>query len=269
MFKIITLAFILAISASANAEDKKPDAAQAAPAAAKPAEINPKAAPAENFVFNPSSLKEELLYDVSYGNKNAKNKIVEYASLSCIHCKDFHEQVFYKLKESFVDKGDVYFVHRNYPLNMPAMKATKLVECVAKPEDRAVMLGALYKSQSQWAYVASEEALKDRLKDIAKIGGIDEAKFKSCYDDKSIEEKIIENMKRANTELGITGTPTIFLNGVKYEGERTVEAMSIAITGGVSPAAATSTPAPAEAAKPSEKTPEANAAPAKTEEKKQ
>ena len=55
-------------------------------------------------------LNSTLQNDITYGSESAPVAIVEYASLSCSHCKYFHDDVFKPLKKNYIDSGKVKFV---------------------------------------------------------------------------------------------------------------------------------------------------------------
>ena len=53
-----------------------------------------------NELMEPGPLPE-----LSLGKDDAPVTIVEYASLTCGHCANFHNTVFPKIKEKYVDSG--------------------------------------------------------------------------------------------------------------------------------------------------------------------
>lgn len=163
--------------------------------------------------------------DIVLGKSDAPVTVVEYSSLSCPHCANFHEKEFEKIQTQFIDAGQVKFVIRAFPLNAPALKGTQLVECV-KPEERVKFLKVLFAMQPKWAF---SESYMESLKQIAAVGGVSEEAFDACMADKSKEEAIIKNVEEASTKLGINGTPTFFINGKKLEDSPTAENMSEAI----------------------------------------
>ena len=63
--------------------------------------INAKAA--ENSILD---VKDNDFY---IGEENAPITIIEYASMSCSHCADFHNDTLAELKEEFIDTGKVKF----------------------------------------------------------------------------------------------------------------------------------------------------------------
>jgi len=174
-------------------------------------------------------LNKELEFDVIYGDRDAPVTITEYASLSCHHCKNFYEKVFLGLKKKYIDEGKVRLVYRHAPNNLPAIKAAMLVECAEKNKKKQKFIGALFKSQHEWAYVGSPEELEKNLRVVSKIGGINDETFEKCYKDDAMEKRIIELQLKARTELKVDSTPTVFVNDKKFFEERSVETFSSVI----------------------------------------
>ena len=72
------------------------------------------------FVSNKLGAKEILDVtesDFVIGNENAPITIIEYASLSCSHCADFHINTLPEIVNEYVDSGKVKFVFRDFPFN--------------------------------------------------------------------------------------------------------------------------------------------------------
>ena len=63
------------------------------------------------------------------GNLNAPNTLIEYASLSCVHCANFHNQKLPEIKEKLIKKGKLQYIYRDFPLDMPAMLAAMVTNC--------------------------------------------------------------------------------------------------------------------------------------------
>lgn len=171
-------------------------------------------------------LGKELPFDVLYGDANAPVTVVEYASLSCHHCKDFYEKVFSEAKEPYIDSGKIKFIFRHFPLNYPALRGAQLVECSDSMEKKHSIIASLFKSQEEWAYAKSEEDFLGKLKTIAKISGIGEEKFNACIADEKKEKAILENQVEAGKVLNVSATPTIFINGKIFAEERSYENFS-------------------------------------------
>lgn len=167
--------------------------------------------------------------DIIIGDNNAIVTMVEYSSLSCPHCANFHETILPTLEKEFITTGKAKLVVRYFPLNEPALKASQVVECAGKTGlKRESFIKVLFDMQQQWAM--SESFLKD-LKQIALVGGMDSATFDSCVADKDSETQILAARQEAGTKLNIEATPTFFINGMKYEGEYSVAGFRKALEG--------------------------------------
>ena len=95
--------------------------------------------------------------DITYGNKNAKVVIIEYASLSCPHCASFHQESFEKIKEKYIDTNKVLFIHRDFILNQSSLLATTLLNCYKEEykqdqKKQHNLIKILFKTQESWAF---------------------------------------------------------------------------------------------------------------------
>ncbi len=171
------------------------------------------------------SLLEIKPYDVVYGDSKAPVTIVEYASLSCSHCADFHTKQLPELRKNYLDTGKAKLVLRQFPLNAPALKGAQLVSC-AGTDEQIKFIKVLFEMQSDWAF---NEKYMESLKQIAAVGGISGEKFDACMNDKAFEDALIAKSQEASEKLGIQGTPAFFLGDKPYTGELTSAALGEAI----------------------------------------
>lgn len=163
-----------------------------------------------------SILYKEIEGDFALGNKDAPITIVEYASLSCGHCATFHEKILPDLTKNYIDKGLVRFIQRNFPLNEPALKATQFALCISDSDKKYYdIIKVLFSTQSEWLV----KEYVEKLENIAKLKNISSEQFYSCLSNKEIEDKILKQMGFAKNELSISSTPTVFVNGVKYNAD--------------------------------------------------
>jgi len=183
-------------------------------AADKPTEapVDPKAA---------GDLLKPRADDNILGETRAPITLIEYASLSCPHCKAFAGEIVPKLDEKYVKTGKLKYIYRHFPLNGPALKGAMLVDCVPR-EDHYTYIQVLFDTQSKWAFTL--DYVND-LKNIAELGGMAEADFDACMNNKKLEEKIAANRLIAEKQLKVSSTPTIFIDG-KLTEERDFTALS-------------------------------------------
>ena len=121
-----------------------------------------------------------------------------------------------KLKAKWIDTGKAKLVFRDFPLDEPALRAAMVARC-APPERYFGFIDALF---------AGQEQLGARPHDYEGGAGADRAarrhrarsKFQACIDDKAIENKVVASRLVATQQLGVSSTPTFFINGTKFDG---------------------------------------------------
>lgn len=165
----------------------------------------------------------EALQPKSLGEESAPIKMVEFASLTCGHCARFHNEVFPLLKKEYIDNGKIYFTYNDFPLDKFALKASVIARCSGN-EKYFSFLKVLYKKQSDWT--SSQDPFKSLLK-IAKLGGLKNDEIKVCVGNQSIEDGILKKRLNSTKKFDITATPTIYINGKKYDGDLTYEALKL------------------------------------------
>lgn len=155
------------------------------------------------------------LADIVLGPDDAAVTIIEYASLSCGHCKRFHETVYPQLKKKYVDTGKVRFIYRDFPLDNRAAAAAMLSRCIGDDKTYS-MISVLFEQQEDWAYVRGDPTPK--LLEIAKQAGFTEETFNSCLKNEDQFKKILAGRERAAKVFGVSSTPTFFINGERLKG---------------------------------------------------
>ena len=144
--------------------------------------------------------------------------IIEYASLSCIHCKDFHDKRLPKIIEEYVNTKKVRIVFRDFPLNYPALMGSMLLQCIDK-KIRYDYLSALFTLQSKWVKPDSEIVKKELFK-ILQTGGMTKDQFNECLNNTDLEQKILQGLMDAQNEFKIGTTPSFLINGILIEGNK-------------------------------------------------
>ncbi len=168
-----------------------------------------------------SELLKILPNDYVIGDSDAKVLIIEYASLSCPHCAVFYREAYEKIKEDYISKGKVKFIYRDFPLNQQALTAGTIAECIAKDskenatEKYHETIKILFKTQDSWAF---DPKYDEKLEAIMKLDGMGQERFKSCINDKKLQDKILAKRMDASNSLQIRSTPTFFVNGEISEG---------------------------------------------------
>ena len=167
----------------------------------------------------------EALKEKKIGTEEANIEIIEFASLTCGHCAKFHNEVFPKIKKEFIDTGKVSFIYQDFPLDKFALKASVIARCSGEKKFFS-FLKVLYSKQKDWT--RTEDPFRSLLK-IAKLGGLKNDEIKVCVGNKSIEDGILKQRLNASKKFDIKATPTLYINGEKYDGDLTFEALKLKI----------------------------------------
>lgn len=168
---------------------------------------------------------DEMLAERALGDEAAPVTIVEYSSLGCPHCAEFHAKTLPQIKEAYIDTGKVRLVYRDYPLGGAAMAAALIARCV-EPSRYFGFIDILYRGQATWA--ASTKPLDD-LKQLSRFAGLSEADFNACLENRALLQGIQGQASQAQKEAGIQSTPTFFVNERKIVGAQGFEAFKAAI----------------------------------------
>lgn len=205
---------------AAVADPAKPaDATAAAPAApAAPVEI-PKS---EGSVDVAKLLTPGLLKDIFIGKDDAKVTIVEYASMTCPHCRHFHETTLPQLTKKYIDSGKVRLVLREFPFDPRASAAFMLARCAGDDKYYA-MVGALFQQQENWARADDAKAA---LLQLSRLAGFSQDSFDKCLTNQELLNQVNASRERASKDFGVESTPTFFINGQRYPGAMTIEQFS-------------------------------------------
>ncbi|MDA9722943.1 DsbA family protein [Candidatus Pelagibacter sp.] len=148
------------------------------------------------------------------GNVDAKVKLVVFESLTCSHCADFHKNVYPSLKKDFIDNGLISIEFRNFPLDIAAFNASKIAHC--RNDGKSEILHHLYNKQSDWVRGSTIEDLNKNLKRVVQESGF-KLDFDNCIADSKIEDFILEDRIDGAKNFKIEATPTLIINGKKFE----------------------------------------------------
>lgn len=169
---------------------------------------------------------EAMLAERALGDPQAKVTIVEYSSLTCPHCAEFHQNVLPQIKAEYIDTGMVRWVFRDFPLDGRAMGAAMIARCV--PAERYFgFIDMLFRDQQAWA--RSTDPLTD-LKVRAQLAGLAPADVDACLADKALLQGIQARAQEAQKQDGIDGTPSFRMNGQKIAPNHSFDEFKSVIT---------------------------------------
>ncbi len=170
------------------------------------------------------------------GNPDAPVKFLEYASLTCPHCRDFSRDASLSLRDNYVKSGKVSWEFRSFPLNPIDVAATLLATCRG-PGPVFKLVEQTYAEQDKWVlpFQKLTKEQTDRIGampenqqflGLAKAGGLDAfyrmrglsaADAEACLTDKAKIDAIVAMRDRGIKEDKVEGTPTFIINGTKVD----------------------------------------------------
>ena len=164
-------------------------------------------------------LLEVVSDDYIKGNKDASVTIVEYLDFECEACGAYYPLV-KQLAEEF--KNDVRFVNRYFPLpgHKNGLPAALAVEAAGKQGKYWEMHNILFDNQKNWGEKQSPDPAI--FEGYAKQIGLNMDQYKKDVGSNEVKERVNRD-KNSGTKLGVSGTPTFFLNGEKIPNPKTPE----------------------------------------------
>jgi protein-disulfide isomerase len=172
-------------------------------------------------VDNDELLKPGPLGDKILGDENAPVTIVEYASMTCGHCANFHKGTWPALKTQYIDTGKVRFIFREFPLDPVAAAAFMLARCA--PADKYFdIVDIMFEQQRTWAFTDNPY---QSLLDFSKQIGFTQESFEECLTNQGMLDAVNAVKDRGAGEFGVNSTPTFFINGEKVSGALSIDDM--------------------------------------------
>lgn len=164
--------------------------------------------------------------DFHKGSPDAKVKIAEFVDFQCPACGTASKTM-RQLHTEFGDK--VLIVFKNFPLSSDcntsvqtkmhahACAAAKLARCAGANGKFWELHNQLFDNQTN----INETSVIAWAKEY---GGLNDVQIKECLVSKDVALKIQDDARQAN-EAGLQGTPTIFFNGQKYNGNADIDSL--------------------------------------------
>ena len=140
------------------------------------------------------------------GNSNAKFTVIEYADFQCPYCAKMHEAM-----KSIMKEADTRWVFRQFPLpgHPLAAKAAEAAECAGDQGKFWEYSDALFELKAPMA----EGTFLKTAQDL----GLDWMVFSVCLNSGKYSS-VVAAQHEAGVKNKITGTPTFYLNGKRFDG---------------------------------------------------
>lgn len=151
--------------------------------------------------------------DMSLGRSDAKVTVIEYASVTCSHCADWHATVWPAFKARYVDTGKVRFVLRELTTEPVAWSngGFLVARCAGKANYFKV-IDALFDGQAKLFETGDYAAW---LAAAGAAGGLSAAEAEACTLSEPGLNALYARMEASQREHDVNSTPTLFVNDRK------------------------------------------------------
>jgi protein-disulfide isomerase len=144
------------------------------------------------------------------GDPNAPVTVVDYSDFSCSFCAELAPSIDQAIEE-YVADGQVRFIYKPMTFLGPqSVEAGKAAYCAAEQGyfwEMHDQIWDIYATSSPSGYTQRNLTTHAEV-----ISGLNMTQWQSCYSDPATVEAL-QAVDQEATQLGVTGTPTVFLNG--------------------------------------------------------
>jgi protein-disulfide isomerase len=186
------------------------------------ADIDPGSTAAPN---SPTSTEEMPRFEIPIdddpylGPEDAPIVIVEFSDFNCGFCRRFHDETFDELMQSYPDQ--IRFVYRDFPItSAESFVAAQAAQCAFEQGDFWAYHDLLFSGQLPLGMDAYERYATEL--------GLDSEELLNCVNSERYAEEVSEDAGFASN-LGVTGTPTFFINGVPLVGAQPLSQFALVI----------------------------------------
>lgn len=161
----------------------------------------------ENLPRYEVSINED---DPALGSADAPITIIEFADFQCPFCQRHAQETYPRLVEQYGDQ--IRFVFKDFPLTSIHAEAfpSALAGQCAQEQDA-------FWSFHDLLFSGRLELSRDTYLAYAEELGLDVEAFTTCIDDQTYAQSVQEDYN-LGTDLGVSSTPTFFINGIAVVG---------------------------------------------------
>ena len=123
--------------------------------------------------------------DLRMGDPRAPVTMIEYASLTCPYCAQFHSLVLPQIEERYIATGRVRLIFRNFILNQYDLYAAMISRCMG-PGKIYAFQERLFQTQPEWL----DGNIIGNLARIAAEEGMDRETFDGCLTNEELRNHL-------------------------------------------------------------------------------
>ncbi len=159
------------------------------------------------------------------GKADAPITIIAYESLLCPHCASFHTGALPKIKETYVDKGLVKIVFREFPGDRdnpwPAIPAM-MARCLGKDQYFAA-IDMMFREQEKWSAAQNGQQFLDNIFSYGRLAGMTRPQFDACLKDNDMLRAMYDRWREGLQKHGVRSTPHFVIGDTTISGNRPFE----------------------------------------------
>lgn len=175
----------------------------------------------------PSAVVDDGFRGYTLGRDDAPVEVTEYGDFECPACAGFATIQMPTIKTQLIATGKLRWRYRDYPLPMHpyARLAAHAAQCAGEQGKFWEMHDQLFYNHS-WAQTGRDPSRQFR--DLARATGVDVARYDACMESGRYASRI-EFARQEGEQRLVDGTPTFYINGVKYTGRSNSDAFKAAV----------------------------------------
>lgn len=150
------------------------------------------------------------------GDSSAKVWLVVVSDFQCPYCKQWHDESFARIVDTYVKPGKIRVAYLNFPLNMHphAQEAAEAAMCASVQGKFWQMHDAIFATQNAWA---EKPAVGTTFDSLAASTGVSMPAWRQCVSSHATAALIAADRERTGRS-GVRSTPTFFVGNRVVEG---------------------------------------------------
>ena len=166
--------------------------------------------------------------DIVRGSADAPLTLIEYASITCGACGQFHNNVLTEIKPKYVESGQLKIITREVLRAPGVVDAAGFAVARCAGDDKYYdVLDDIFKNQIGLFSAIQAGGTNQFLKVVAGRHGLDGAAYEACINDQDLRQTLGE-ISETGSKGGVRATPTLFLNGRELGGSTVLTAEGLA-----------------------------------------
>lgn len=150
------------------------------------------------------------------GSETAPVTIVEFSDYQCPFCRSFYNSTLPQLRREYVDTGKVRFIYKDFPLSFhpQARRYAEAARCAGDQGKYFDMHDKIFQEQEKLGQGTVDVPFD---KQWAADLGLDTTAFDTCLDSGKYAQAVQQDFADG-VAVGVSGTPTFFVNGQQIVG---------------------------------------------------